>query len=47
MPPRALTASWKPEKSTWTTWLIGMPKLAVIVLTNWSAPELYDELMRL
>ena len=47
MPPSALTASWKPEKSTWTTWLIGMPKLAVIVFTSWSAPELYDELIRL
>ncbi len=47
MPPSALTAAWKPEKSTCTTWLIGIPKLAVMVLTSWLAPELYDELMRL
>ena len=47
MPPSALTESWKPEKSTWTTWLMTMPKLAVIVFTNWLAPELYAALMRL
>src|SRR5271163_397297 len=47
MPPRALTESWNPAKSTWTTWLIGIPKLAVIVCTSWLAPELYEELIRL
>ena len=47
VPPTESMMSLNPEKSTSTTWLIGIPKSCVMVAASTSVPSLYAELMRL